>query len=84
MSTVIGAKKRIHQPADDLTLIRRQNHRQKKVFPTKSMGERPFLSLKGKLSDFFYNFTAHKLIQIYISVSHLDISCHHLYKIKML
>lgn len=41
-------------------------------------------SLKGKLSDFFYNFTAHKLIQIYTSVSHLDISCHHLYKIKML
>ena len=41
-------------------------------------------SLKGKLSDFFYNFTAHKLIQPYISVSHLDISCHHLYKIKML
>ena len=39
------------------------------------MGERPFLSLKGKLSDFFYNFTAYKLIQTYISVSHLDIFC---------
>ena len=50
MSTVTWSKKRIHQPDDNLTLIRRQNHRQKGSFPLNLWGK-TFLSLKGKLSD---------------------------------